>query len=367
MIPALQQNSGRRKNKLETIGILAFSLTGYAAGEKLQRSLTEQGKKVSLDVKSRYAEGGLAVSHMEWTEEKFRTCDALIFIGACGIAVRSIAPFVKNKKTDPAVLVMDECGNHVISLLSGHLGGANALALQVSAVMGSDPVITTATDLHSRFAVDLFAKERKCSILHMRAAKEISAAILAGELVGFYSEFPVQGALPSGLVFCNERGEAEEGGLHPRVGVAVTIHKGTEPFPETAVVLPPCVYAGVGCRKGKDGESIFRHILETLDKAAVYPQALAGAASIDLKAQEAGLLETCKRLGIPFSTFSGEELLAVQGEFTRSSFVNAVTGVDNVCERSAVLASGGILIERKNASGGVTCALAAGDWRISFE
>ena len=96
-----------------------------------------------------------------------------------------------SKKSDPAVLVIDECGHFVISLLSGHLGGANELALKVAEILHAVPVVTTATDLHHRFAVDVFAKKNNCSIFNMKAAKEVSAALLAGRRVGFYSEFPV--------------------------------------------------------------------------------------------------------------------------------------------------------------------------------
>lgn len=113
----------------------------------------------------------------------------MIFIGACGIAVRSIAPFVASKKTDPAVLVVDECSRFVISLLSGHLGGANELAGTAAKILDAMPVVTTATDLHQCFAVDVFAKKNDCGILNMKGAKEVSAALLAGEKAGFFSDF----------------------------------------------------------------------------------------------------------------------------------------------------------------------------------
>lgn len=113
----------------------------------------------------------------------------MIFIGASGIAVRSIAPYVMSKKSDPAVLVVDECGKFVISLLSGHLGGANELALKTAEILNAVPVVTTATDLHHRFAVDVFAKKNDCSIFNMKAAKEVSAALLAGKKWDFTVNF----------------------------------------------------------------------------------------------------------------------------------------------------------------------------------
>ena len=123
-------------------------------------------------------------------EEDFEDCDAIVFIGACGIAVRSIAPFVKSKKIDPAVVVVDEQGQFAISLLSGHIGGANELTEEIAEILRAQSVITTATDLNDKFAVDVFAKKNGCFISDMELAKEISAALLAGKEVGFASDFP---------------------------------------------------------------------------------------------------------------------------------------------------------------------------------
>ena len=155
----------------------------------MAEGLRRQGHEVLLAGKSKYIPDSISISHTEWTNRQFGQADAIIFVCACGIAVRSIAPFVKSKKTDPAVLVVDECGKYVISLLSGHLGGANELAETVARLLGALPIITTATDLHHQFAVDVFAKKNGCAIASMKAAKEFSAAMLAGESVGFYSEY----------------------------------------------------------------------------------------------------------------------------------------------------------------------------------
>ena len=162
------------------ISIICFSLTGYTTAEKIQKSLQQCGYTADLFKKSKYLEDSIAENTAVWTGHHFKTDDGLVFVGACGIAVRSIAPYVVSKKSDPAVLVVDECGKFVISLLSGHLGGANALALKTAEILGAEPVVTTATDLHDRFAVDVFAKNNHCAIFNMKAAKEVSAAILAG-------------------------------------------------------------------------------------------------------------------------------------------------------------------------------------------
>ncbi len=388
------------------IAIICFSMTGLETGEKLQKALTEAGEQVTLAKKSRYLPDSIAVSTSQWAGEQFQSGkDGVIFIGACGIAVRSIAPYIVGKKTDPAVLVVDECGNFVISLLSGHLGGANELAFRCAGYLGATPVVTTATDLHSRFAVDVFAKKNGCAIFHMKAAKEASAALLAGEKIGFYSEFPWEGELPEGLILCDRDGKPlhrekcdhlaetkvqDKSSVRPdntgvldnagisddaeiqtvlfETGIAVTIYRNCLPFPNTVHVVPPSAVLGMGCRRGKEAAPIQEAAEECLKEADIYKEALCAIASIDLKKEEPGLLALSEAWNLPFQTFTEEELKAVKGEFTPSKFVKKITGVDNVCERSAVLASGqGTLIRKKTGRDGVTTALAAGNRRIHFE
>lgn len=351
-------------------------MTGLETGEKLQKALEKEGEQVTLAKKSRYLSDSLSISTSQWAGEQFQTGkDGVIFIGACGIAVRSIAPYIVGKKTDPAVLAIDECGQFVISLLSGHLGGANELAVRCAGYLHATPVVTTATDLHSRFAVDVFAKKNGCAIFHMKAAKEASAALLAGGKIGFYSEFPWEGNLPDGLVLCGKDGIPsatgqmdESAGKVPETGIAVTLHRGCLPFPNTVHVVPSVAVLGMGCRKGKDAASIQSAATECLQEADLYKEALHSIASIDLKKEEPGLLSLAESWHLLFETFTEEELKAVKGEFTPSKFVKKITGVDNVCERSAVLASGrGTLIRKKKGRDGVTTALAAGNRRIRFE
>lgn len=394
------------------ISIICFTLTGQQTGEKLKKALEEQEHAVSLYTKSKYIPESIKESTKEWAGKQFESADGIIFIGATGIAVRSIAPYVASKKTDPAVLVTDECGKFVISLLSGHLGGANELALQAAEALHAVPIVTTATDLEGKFAVDVFAKKNNCHIFRMKEAKEVSAALLAGEKVGFYSEFPWEGELPDGLVNCcglrdeNWISENEPGtnvqndnqiksasDLFPKVGIAVTIHKNCTPFLSTTHVVPQAVALGMGCRKNKEAQAVEKAAFTCLEENQIYPQAVACLASIDIKKEEPGFLALAEKMGIPFETFSSEELLAVKGEFTASSFVSRTVGVDNVCERSALKAAqdriclntgripernqtkpgtrrGGEhcrLIQRKQAADGVTAALVLADWRIHFE
>ena len=360
-----------KKEKDFKVAIIGFSTNALTVGRCLKAGLEKQGYQVRLDGKSKYISGAIPESHKEWTENRFKDSNALIFVCACGIAVRSIAPFLKSKKEDPAVLVVDECGKVVISLLSGHLGGGNELAQIAAQILDGLPVITTATDLRNRFAVDLFARKNHCMIQPAWAAKDVSAALIAGEPVGFYSEFEVIGELPEGLVLVNmdEDGNfhpADHGRSMPAIGIAVTIHSHCAPFRVSCRVIPEAVWLGVGCKKGKEADALLTFLDLFMTESRIDPRAMAGIASIDLKKDEPGLLNVVEQYQTKFKTFSVEELRDVPGEFSSSAFVEETAGVDNVCERSAVLASGGKLIAPKNAEYGMTAAAAVEDKKLKF-
>ena len=371
------------------LAIICFSLTGCETGEKISSYFEQQGYEIRFAKKSRYIPDAEPVNVDEWTRTQFAWADSIIFVGACGIAVRHIAPYIRSKKTDPAVLAVDECGLFVISLLSGHLGGANELTQVIAEILGATPVVTTATDLHHRFAVDVFARKNGCDIFHMEAAKAVSAALLAGKKVGFYSDFPIEGELPEGLVLCNKygrecidhmaagdgadklSGETEKDLLSGRkyeIGIAVTIYRNRLPFAETTTIVPKNVVLGMGCKKDTDAKTVRKAAQEAVAQGEIYRQSICKLTSIDLKKEEKGLLDLAEKWSIPFETYMEEELKNVSGTFTASLFVKAVTGVDNVCERSAVLGSeNGCLIQKKTGRNGVTTALAVKDWRIRFE
>lgn len=323
-------------------GIIAFTRRGAALGRRLADALDGV-----LCVPPRLSQdcGERAYDTLEsWTAESWNSREALIFVGACGIAVRAIAPYVKDKFSDPAVVAVDEAGSFAVPLLSGHVGGANALAREIAAVTGGQAVVTTATDVNGRFAVDVWAKERNLAITDRRMAKEISAGVLEGKQIGFLSDFPAEGTLPEGLV----PGRRE---------LTVRITDRTEEEPGVLRLAPGSLYLGIGCRRGKAAADIEAAAVSALCHAGLDIRAAAQAASIDLKKEEPGLLEFCRSRKLPFVTYSAGELLQAQGEFTHSDLVQRVTGVDNVCERAAVL-SGGTLVVPKQAANGVTVAVA---------
>ena len=286
-------------------------------------------------------------------EEYFSWADQILFIGSTGMAVRAIAPWVRDKKHDPGVLVADEGGTFVISLLSGHIGGANTLANRLAQIIGAQSVVTTATDVEKKFSVDAWASSRNLHIGSMALCKAVSAAILEGN-VPICSQYPLPDSLPGGLV------RGENGPLGIYIGT-----DGATPFESTLVLTPRVLTLGIGCRKGTPEGDIEAAVKTVLNAHGLPMEAVEAAASIDLKAQEAGLLAFCEHQNIPIRFYTAEELKAVPGVFESSSFVRSVTGVDNVCERAAVKA-GGERIVRKTACQGVTVAVSRKNWEVSF-
>lgn len=356
------------------VALISFTRKGADTCRNIETGLTAIGYECSAYGKDLFAaEAGilpLKNSLAGWTADAFPANDALVFVGACGIAVRAVAPHIKDKTVDPAVVVVDEKGKHAISLLSGHLGGANDITYEIAELIGAEPVITTATDLSQRFAVDDWAKKNHLLIGNIKLAKEISAAILNGETVGVSSDFPIEGELPGQLAYVTAAEGMERKTVHdrtgptageyPRIGFRISVHESTGPFEKTLHLIPRTVTAGIGCRKGISPEAVEELLEKVLKEHRIPVKAIEKICSIDIKKEEAALKQLADKLGVPFVVFSAEELEKTAGEFSSSQFVSQITGVDNVCERTAVLGSRGELIVKKHALNGVTVAIAVG-------
>lgn len=285
-------------------------------------------------------------------------CDLIVFVGATGIAVRAAAPYLMGKAYDPAVIVIDEQGKFVIPLLSGHLGGANEIAKRLAEGLQAVPVLTTATDGRQVFAVDTWAKAHSCAVLEPEHIKYVSGALLRGETVGVRSDFPIDGLLPAHI---DLKRDAES-------GFVISLRTDAQPFAHTLHLVPRIAHLGIGCRKGTSAEVIEVTVQAALAAEKLPWEAVCSVSSIDIKQNEPGLLLFCRKYGLPFSTYTAEELQNAKGEFAPSAFVQQTVGVDNVCERAAVCAAqNGTLILHKFAQNGVTAAIAVPDWRVTFE
>ena len=292
----------------------------------------------------------------ESVQKRFDVDEVLVFVGAVGIAVRYISGLPKSKETDPAVLVVDEKKQFVIPILSGHLGGANELAMELADKLGAVPVITTATDLRGLFAIDHWTRKNGCVIDNIEGIKNVSSALLRGETVGVLSDFRVQGALPCGLCLA-ERGA---------VGICFSYSAHKKPFDATLNVLPQNAVLGVGCRKGTPPHVFESSVASILCEREISLRSIRALASIDIKKNEPCINAFAEKHGLPFVTYSAEELARAPGAFTPSHFVLNTVGVDNVCERSAWMASGGPFLIRKQACRGVTVAVSAPEWSVDF-
>ena len=277
-------------------------------------------------------------STSELCETAFRDRLPAVFVGAAGIAVRSIAPFVRDKLTDPPVIVIDEAGQFVIPILSGHAGGANELALMIAKAIGASPVITTATDVNNAFAADVFAREQGLRIMNREGIAKVSSSAIEGRTISLsIKDYPP--AEDVDVIITDEPSAANKGRLW----------------------LSPKKYAvGIGCRRGKPFEKIRDFAEEILSENGIDVRDVGVLASIDLKADEEGLKLLAQYWRVPFITFEAALLEKVSGDFSKSEFVREQVGTDNVCERAAALAAGqdSRLMVRKSAGNGMTVAIA---------
>ncbi|WMJ89533.1 cobalt-precorrin 5A hydrolase [Anaerocolumna sp. MB42-C2] len=341
------------------VGIISFTVKGGYLNNKICRGLQSSGMEAEGYGLAKYIQSTEINPFQNLSElmnQLFRTMDGIIVIGACGIAVRAIAPYIKSKVTDPAVVVAGEDGKYVIALLSGHIGGANELSRKVAGLIGAQPVITTATDMNHKFAVDSWAVNNNLIITNMSLIKEISGAILNGNQVGFCSEYPIHGDKPFELT----KKAAD-------IGIYIAENTLFSPFPKTLHLIPRNIVLGIGCRKGTKIAPIMDVLKNTFRKYNLDEKRICSICSIDIKAEEEGILKLSEYLQVEYSTFSAEELKKAPGDFKTSQFVEKTVGVDNVCERSACLGSGyGKMLIPKTAAAGITLAAYVKDYSITF-
>lgn len=270
----------------------------------------------------------------------------MVFIGAAGIAVRTIAPFLKDKLKDPPVVVVDDKGLNAISLVSGHYGGGNKLAVYLAEELKANPVITTATDINGAFSVDVFAKERHLDIINRDGIAKVSTKALSGKPITLsIKDYPPKN--PVDVVIENQ--VKNDGTVNLKGEVASIVNEG--------------IVAGIGCKKGKTSEEILGLLQNSLAKIGKDISQLSAIATIDIKEEEEGLKEISKLYSIPLISFDKDVLSKVEGSISTSDFVKDTVGVDNVCERAALAAvgkEGGLLLE-KQAMNGVTVALACNE------
>ena len=275
------------------VSCIAFTERGYALAERTARALSDCAQTgeddLGWDVSVSRGFGEGKADLRAWTALAWEASDALLFVGAAGIAVRAIAPHVASKATDPAVVVIDEAGRFAVPLLSGHLGGANELAQTVARAAGAIPVITTATDVRGVWAVDTWARCAGLAVSNPEAIKRVSARLLSGGRVALYSDMPISGQPPEGVDIASDRARADivvspfaganagtsvraaetTGEVVPagETGKPAGVRAQT-PAPEPLRLVVPCIVAGIGCRRGACSEAIGEAFLSRAGRRA---------------------------------------------------------------------------------------------------
>ena len=322
-----------------------------------------------------------------WTGEAFaQGCDGIVFVGACGIAVRAVAPYVASKMHDPAVVCVDEAGRWAISLLSGHVGGANDLARRIARIVGATPVVTTATDVRGVFAIDEWAARCGLVIANPQLIKRVSGALLEGGHVGVRvgRQVSVVGELPAGFVReeCANGTDSASGIRKPCPAEAAPdsadaaralhahVHIGPElpceNDPDTLHLITRNAVVGVGCRRGCEPAILQDSVEAALAGLGLAPEAVATLATIDLKAAEPAVVELAAKHSWRLRTFSAQALAAQSGDFASSEFVQTHVGVDNVCER-ALACCGAVRVLNKQAHLGTAVAVGLVPEVLSFD
>ena len=336
------------------VHILYFTQTGSVLAAKLARELARVENVT-------YASGKGCCK--EWTAEHFRKGNVLVYIGACGIAVRAVAPHIGSKETDPAVIVIDEKGENVIPILAGHLGGANEWARKIAELTKGKAVLTTATDVNGIFAVDLFAKENQLLIGDLKKAARFTASLLEEGKASvvtprkYADVIQFEDGIPAELQ-AYDLPDEQLAGQHGENVALITPDVEPSTNPDAPLrLIPRCVILGMGCRKGKSYEELRDFAEGTLQELGLDREAVCAIASIDVKKEEPGLVSLAADLGVPLQTFNAEELEKTELEnwtFMESDRVREYVGTGNVCERAAAAAGARKILIGKTAKDGMT-------------
>jgi len=272
--------------------------------------------------------------------------DTLVCIMASGIVVRTLAPLIKDKRKDPAVVVCDERGQFAVSLLSGHLGGGNALAARVAAITGGRAVITTASDVQGKTALDLWARDLGLVVADREGLTRAMGKLVNQGSVTLYSDYPLP-RLP---------GDIQRQARPQEADLVITAANGVQ---TTGTLLhAKALVAGIGCNRNTPAEEIEQALQQACQENNLALQSVTRLASIDLKSDEQGLLEFAAQHALPLDFFNHDQLNAVDGVST-SAVVLRATGAKGVAEPAAVLASdGGRLLVKKMKWPNVTVAIA---------
>jgi len=355
--------------KQTKLAVWAVTPNGAKLADRLADSLPDADIYVSQNLAEKKSSHLVFERLSAALEEKFRQYTGHIFIMSTGIVVRLLAPLIQTKTRDPAVVVVDDRGKNAISLLSGHIGGANELTRKIAPIIEANPVVTTATDINEVPAIDLLAMAKELVIENPDAIKTVNMALLRGEKIRVHDPFYF---LADSLTNSESRTYRDfMYHIHKKSQENEIINNSfvyiddavVELPPQVLILRPPSLVAGIGCNRDTAGEEISAHLKAVLESHRLASASLKCLASIDVKDGEAGLIAVAESLDLPIVFFKREELNQVKGIKNPSPVVEKHVGVKSVCEAAAILAArNGTLIVPKQTTKNVTLAIA----RINF-
>ncbi|RJX24717.1 MAG: hypothetical protein C4554_08210 [Dethiobacter sp.] len=364
------------------IAIIALSRPGLRVARQIQHFFPGACLFAHIRLeKTRSGEHVFGEDLKTFVGKLFRKFEGIVMIMAAGIAVRVIAPYLENKKTDPAVVVVDDTGLFTISLLSGHLGGANWLAEEIAWKIGAFPVITTSTDRHGVLAFDLLARRMNWIIEHEEDLKKISAFQVEGKEIVIFPDETIQVVSPkreaalgkeTTIPFLGRisvaRSNDEINHRDPQGIVFVSNRRDLPRSPQGKpfiIMRPRNIWAGVGCRRGVAGGDVVNAVQEAFNRCGREISSLQGMVTAELKSEEPGLKEAAGHFDVPLKICRNEKIREVEHFFRESAFVRKQTGCGSVAEPCAFLGSSrGEMILEKTTFSGITVAL--GERLLSF-
>jgi precorrin-4 C11-methyltransferase len=353
-------------DRAPTTAIISLTRAGTQTGQKLHSLLPHSVLYAPARFVDQPAEDIIpyTTSVRQTLQSAFQEHRALVCLMATGIVVRDLAPLLRSKHQDPAVVVLDEQGRHAISLLSGHKGGANALAGQVAHLLSGAAVLTTASDGQGLPALDLLGQDEGWRISRGEQMTAVIGALVNGEAVGVIQNAGSQSwwpdSPPPNLTRHPSLNSLRE--QKPAAALIIT-HQVVPPtvfeaIPHTVVYHPPCLMVGVGCNRGTPAAEILQAIDQTLNDAGLAAFSVAQLATIEDKADETGLLAAAQSRGWPLKLFSRAEIGGVTDVPTPSEWAQRALGVPGVAEPAAMLAARtDLLLVKKRKFPNVTVAV----------
>lgn len=332
---------------MERLAIICVTEHGYSIAKHIEDNLNKQYNTV-IYKRQIVKEKGIK----NITEEVFNSFSNIIFISSTGIAVRSISPFIQSKVNDPAILVIDNSSKYVISLLSGHLGGANELTLEVAKILKAQPIITTATDNMNIEAPDIIAKKHDLIIDNMKICKNVAVALVQGEKVGFIDEYN-DTEVPKGYERYKHNNKYEALVVITNENTIKT-YSNIDPS-NVLKLIRKNIILGIGCRKNYDSDIMEQKVIEKLQKLNIDKRAVKIIGTAWVKSEENAIINLSHKLKCPMKVFSKDDIGKIDYKYDGSDFVYNTIGVRAVCEPCVELLNGELLTDKLSMDGMTLC------------